>query len=64
MRGEDVVSLRRGTLVTAPAQAPLGDVGGDDRVHRVPAGVTVDEVAVTTSERPVFGEEEFVPYTG
>ncbi len=38
----------KAAIVTAPAQAPLGDVG------EVPAA----------SERPVFGEEEFVPYTG
>lgn len=42
----------KAALVTAPAQAPLGDVG-----------LEVGQVA-TASERPVFGEEEFVSYTG
>ena len=46
----------KAAIVTAPAQAPLGDVGGDNRVD-------LREVAAV-SERPVFGEEEFVSYTG
>lgn len=42
----------KAALASAPAQAPLGDVGVE--VGELPAA----------SERPVFGEEEFVPYTG
>ena len=42
----------KAALASAPAQAPLGDVG-----------VEVGDLAAA-SERPVFGEEEFVPYTG